>query len=143
MIELKLTEQERKWAEAYVKHLNATQACRDAGYEGADTALRQRGRSLLTKAHVQEYIAQIVESKQEEENRRIATMAEVMEFYSKGMRGEIKDQFGLDAMMSDRIKCAQSLDKILQLKEKAKADETKDEALTVEQYYGRDDGDGE
>mgnify|MGYP005608654829 CR=1 FL=1 len=143
MIELKLTEQERKWAEAYVKYLNATQACRDAGYEGNDNALRQKGKRLVTNRHIQEYIASIIKGKREEENHRIATMAEVMEFYSKGMRGEIKDQFGLDAMMSDRIKCAQSLDKILQLKEKAKADETKDEALTVEQYYGRDDGDGE
>ena len=143
MIELKLTEQERKWAEAYVKHLNATRACRDAGYEGNDNTLKQKGKRLLTKRHLQEYIAQIVESKREEENNRIATMAEVMEFYSKGMRGEIKDQFGLDAQMSDRIKCAQSLDKILQLKEKAKADESKEEALTVEQYYGRDDEDGE
>jgi phage terminase small subunit len=143
MIELKLTEQERKWAESYVEHLNATRACREAGYEGNDNALRQKGKRLVTNRHIQEYIASIIEGKREEENNRIATMAEVMEFYSKGMRGEIKDQFGLDAMMSDRIKCAQSLDKILQLKEKAKADETKDEALTVEQYYGRDDNDGE
>ena len=143
MMELKISEQERIWAESYIRHLNATQACRDAGYEGNDNALRQQGKRLVTNRNVQAYIAHIIESKREEENHRIATMAEVMEFYSKGMRGEIKDQFGLDAMMSDRIKCAQSLDKILQLKEKAKADENKDEALTVEQYYGRDDGDGE
>lgn len=140
-MELKLTEQERTWAESYIKHLNATQACRDAGYEGNDAALRQRGRYLLTKAHVQAYIQSVVERGKAKEDKRIATMEEVMEFYSKGMRGEIKDQFGLDAQFTDRIKCAQSLDKILQLAKKTEADNSKED-ITIEQHYGRDD-DGE
>lgn len=137
-MELKLTEQERIWAESYIKHLNATQACRDAGYEGNDAALRQRGRYLLTKAHVQAYIQSIVERGKAKEEKRIATMEEVMEFYSQGMRGEIKDQFGLDAQFTDRIKCAQSLDKILAMAEKAK-DADKQETLVIEPQYGRDD----
>ena len=139
-MELKLTEQEKTWAESYIKHLNATQACRDAGYEGNDAALRQRGRYLLTKAHVQAYIQSVVERGKAKEDKRIATMEEVMEFYSKGMRGEIKDQFGLDAQFTDRIKCAQSLDKILQLAKKTEADNSKED-ITIEQHYGRDDND--
>ena len=140
MIELKLNEQERMWAEAYVKHLNATQACRDAGFEGSNEALRQRGRYLLTKPHVQEYIASIVERQREKEEHRIASMEEVMQFYSDVLNGKVKDQFGLEAQLSDRIKAAQSLDKVLALAKKTEADNSKED-ITIEQHYGRDDVD--
>ena len=40
-----------------------------------------------------------------------ATAQEVMEYFTKVMRGEIKDQFGLEAPLSERTKAAQELAK--------------------------------
>lgn len=39
----------------------------------------------------------------------IADSNEVLRFYSAVMRGEVKDQFGLDASLSDRLKAGDSL----------------------------------
>ena len=140
---MELTEKQKRWAESYIKHFNASRACREAGYEGTEQAITKQGFRNVRNANIQAYMREVLNyDKQREDERKIASMAEIMEFYSEGMRGNIKDQFGLDAQMSDRIKCANSLDKILQMAEKVK-DEGKDEALTVEQYYGRDDDDGE
>ena len=41
----------------------------------------------------------------------IATAQEVMEYFTKVMHGEIKDQFGLDAPLSERTRAAQELAK--------------------------------
>jgi phage terminase small subunit len=140
--EIKISEQEIRWAESYVKHLNATQACRDAGYENkSEGALRQQGLRNVTNPNIQRYITEVLRY-QEKKKEGIATIEEVMEFYSEGMRGKIKDQFGLDAMLSDRVKCANSLDKILTMAERAKQEE-KRESISIEQYYGRDDADEE
>ena len=48
---------------------------------------------------------------QEKENNRIASQDEVLEYLTKVMRGELKDQFGLDASLQDRTKCAELLGK--------------------------------
>ena len=135
-----LTEQEKKWAESYVRTLNLTQACRDAGFEGSENALRQKGKRLVTKQPIQEYIRKILDKNKHEEERRIASMEEVMQFYSDVMNGKVKDQFGLEAQLSDRIKAAQSLDKVLALAKKTEADNSKED-ITIEQHYGRDDVD--
>lgn len=39
----------------------------------------------------------------------IADTDEVLKFYSSVMRGEVKDQFGLEASLSDRLKAGDSL----------------------------------
>lgn len=41
--------------------------------------------------------------------KRVADADEVLLFLSRTMRGEVKDQFGLDASLQDRIKAAQEL----------------------------------
>ena len=43
------------------------------------------------------------------DKRLIADTDEVLKFYSSVMRGEVKDQFGLEASLSDRIKAGDSL----------------------------------
>jgi phage terminase small subunit len=137
-----LTEKQKKWAESYVKHFNATKACEEAGYAGNKNVLGQQGFDNLNNPKIQAFMREALGyCRETERNNKIASMAEIMEFYSEGMRGNIKDQFGLDAMMSDRIKCANSLDKILQMTEKAKAEEGKDDALTINTCYGTGDSD--
>ena len=41
----------------------------------------------------------------------VATAKEIMQYYTRVMRGEEKDQFGLDASLQDRTKCAELLGK--------------------------------
>lgn len=132
-----LTNRQKKWAESYVKTLNATQACRDAGYSGNADTLAHQGKANLDNPKIQAYIADVLKvDLNAEENNRIATIEEVMEFYTAVMRGGLKDQFGLDTQMSDRIKAAQCLDKILTLARKAELDKKTDGDLVIVQHYG-------
>nr|DAE35654.1 MAG TPA: terminase small subunit [Caudoviricetes sp.] len=48
----------------------------------------------------------------------IADSDEVLRFYSAVMRGEVKDQFGLDAALGDRLKAGDSLMKRYAVSEK-------------------------
>ena len=43
------------------------------------------------------------------EKELMADVNEVLKFYTSVMRGDEKDQFGLDASLSDRLKAADSL----------------------------------
>lgn len=57
-------------------------------------------------------VANAIKQRQEQRKKdSIATSQQVMEFYTKAMNGEIKDQFGLDATLADRIKAANELAK--------------------------------
>ena len=47
----------------------------------------------------------------QEHSNRIASGQEVMEFFTKVMNGEVKDQFELDAPLSERLKAANELAK--------------------------------
>lgn len=58
------------------------------------------------KAYLDERLADSAESK-------IATANEVLEYYTRVMRGQERDQFGLDPSLSDRTKAAVELDKRL------------------------------
>lgn len=104
-----LTQKQIAFIDAYMKHGNGTQASIDAGYQyktpGAHGVNATR---LLKKANIASEIA-----KRHEEARKdsIATAQDVMEFFTKAMNGEIKDQFGLDATLGDRIKAGQELAK--------------------------------
>ena len=53
-----------------------------------------------------------IHAKQEDmSSKTIASAKDVMEYLTKVMRGEIKDQFGLDAPLSERTKAATELAK--------------------------------
>ncbi len=43
------------------------------------------------------------------EDKRIADVAEVLQFFSSVMRGEVKDQFDMDAALSDRLSAGREL----------------------------------
>lgn len=101
-----LNMRQRLFAEAYIKLGIAGQAAEEAGYspKTADTT----GSRLLKNAEVKEYIR----ARLREQHRDIQADAdEVMAFLSRVMRGEISDQFGLDASLADRINAAKELNK--------------------------------
>ena len=99
-----LTEKQKRFIDYYIQTGNATEACRLAGYNGDN--LNTVGAQNLAKLNV--FIKERLEKKQ---NERIASQDEVLEYLTKVMRGEEKDQFGFDASLQDRTKCAELLGK--------------------------------
>lgn len=100
----KLTPKQKAFADAYIECGNASEAARRAGYK-SDTAA-EMGSENLKKPHISAYIRERMQSTEE---KRVASADEVLQFYSAVMRGEVKDQFGLDASLSDRINAGKEL----------------------------------
>lgn len=100
----KLTEKQKRFIDYYIETANATESARRAGY--SEKTAKNIGAENLTKLN---YFIQ--EKLEEKESQRIASQDEVLEYLTKVMRGEEKDQFGLDASLQDRTKCAELLGK--------------------------------
>lgn len=100
----KLTEKQKRFIDYYVETANATESAKRAGY--SFKTAKNIGAENLTKLNyfIQERLEQL-------DNNRIASQKEVLQYLTKVMRGEEKDQFGLDASLQDRTKCAELLGK--------------------------------
>lgn len=100
----KLTPKQKKFCDEYLKLGNATQAAKNAGYS-EKTAYRT-GADNLKVPHILDYI----NARQEQiASKDIADIEEIMKYLTYVMRGKIKDQFDLDASLSERTKAAQEL----------------------------------
>lgn len=99
-----LTRKQKVFAEYYIKTGNAAEAARKAGY--STKTARSIGAENLTKPEISQYIAKRFE---EMDREQMADADEVIKFYTAVMRGEKKDQFGLEASLADRLKAADSL----------------------------------
>lgn len=110
---MKLTPKQKAFADEYLICGNAAEAARKAGYSNKTATVI--GSENLSKPNILEYIA---ERQKQIEDSRIANIKEVLEFYSSVLRGEIKDQFDMDASLSDRLAAGREL-----MKRYEKADE--------------------
>lgn len=101
---MSLTRKQQAFADYYIETGNATEAAKKAGYskKTADRIAYEN----LRKPEISAYIAQKCQPTDE---KRIADAREVMEFFSAVMRGQVKDQFGLDSSLSDRINAGKEL----------------------------------
>ena len=99
---MKLTPKQKAFADEYLICGNATEAARKAGYKQPHV----QGSQNLGKLSVSEYIE---ERQKQIEDSRIATIDEVMQYLTSVMRGEIKDQFDLEAPLAERTKAAQEI----------------------------------
>lgn len=99
-----LTPKQKAFADYYIETGNATEAAKKAGY--SESSARQIATENLSKPSISQYIADRVKPK---EDKRIATADEVMQFFSDVMQGRVKDQFGLDASLSDRLNAGKEL----------------------------------
>ena len=101
---MNLTPKQKAFAENYIIYGNATEAAKKAGYKfknmGADAA------KILKNPKVALYIAELMGS---QDKQRVADMEEVLQFYTSVMRGQVKDQFGLDSSLADRLKAGVEL----------------------------------
>lgn len=99
-----LNERQKAFADYYIQTGNATEAAIKAGY--SEKTAYSIGNENLKKPEISAYIS---ERMAEQSKKRVADANEVIEFYTAVMRGEVKDQFGLDASLSDRLKASDAL----------------------------------
>lgn len=101
---------EYQFIQEYIKTGNLAEAInRLPGCENKTrTNCSYLGIRLLKRPNVRAEIKRVMENIQKD---TIATAEEVMQYFSSVMRGEIKDQFGLEAPLSERTKAAQELAK--------------------------------
>ncbi|MDC4242642.1 terminase small subunit, partial [Clostridium tertium] len=97
-----LTPKQKAFADYFIELGNATEAAIRAGYN--KKTARQIGSMNLTKVDIKQYIDERLAKIEDE---RIAKGEEVLQYLTKVMRGEEKDQFGLDASLQDRTKAAE------------------------------------
>ncbi len=100
----KLTPKQKAFADYYIETGNATEAARRAGYKKPNV----QGSQNLEKLSIKSYIEERVKALDE---KRIAKGEEVLQYLTSVMRGEEKDQFGLDPSLQDRTKAAELLGK--------------------------------
>ena len=99
-----LTEKQKRFIDFYIEFADAKKAAIEAGY--SEKTAKQIGSENLSK------LDYFIKMKLEEKaSQRIASQDEVLQYLTKVMRGEEKDQFGLDASLQDRTKCAELLGK--------------------------------
>ena len=104
-----LTPKEKAFCREYIKSGSGMRAVYKAGYKCSnDNSASTRANELLRKPTIR---AEIDQLQQKREDRAIATAQDVMEYFTKVMNGEIKDQFGLEAPLSERTKAASELAK--------------------------------
>lgn len=122
-----ISEKQKIFADTWIELGNAEQAAIKAGYSKAYS--RGNAYKLVAKSGIKEYIEKRLK---ELETKRVATLKEVLEFYTSVMRGEVKDQFGLDPTLADRLKAAEGLGKRFGAFDKIDESDKKPRTLTIE-----------
>lgn len=108
-----LSLKQKAFADEYLKNGgNATQAAIFAGY-----SKRSAGSIGAENLEKPEILAYIAERQSQIDSEAIASLKEIQEFRTRVLRGEEKDQFGLDASLADRSKVATDLEKALRIKQ--------------------------
>ena len=100
----KLNRQQMIFAEEWIKTGKIREAAITAGY--SEKSAHTSGNRLLKNEKVLEYIRMRMRTQDKE---RVASADEVLAWLTAAMRGEVQDQFGLEASLADRIKAAQEL----------------------------------
>lgn len=114
---MELTPKQKAFADYYLQTGNATEAAKLAGY--SENSAKQIGTENLSKPSISQYIA---ERQKQVEDKRIADISEVLQFFTSVMRGEIKDQFDFDPSLSDRLSAGKELMKRYEKGEDGKKD---------------------
>lgn len=122
-----LTERQLSFVKHYLKSGNIKDSAIRAGY--AEKHARYAGTALMKNPKI---LKEIELRHNMAMGKAIATSADVMNFLTKAMNGEIKDQFGLDATLSDRIKAAVELAKrTVDVEQRLQNNETQQISITL------------
>ena len=137
-----LNERQKKFADYVIKlgRSNAKEAAEIAGYskKTAGVQANQILKNLKIKAYIEERIKTAAEPREraEAERKLVADGDEVLRFLSATMRGEVKEQFGLDAQLKDRLAAAKELQRILDVANKPAEQNGGSQTLVIEPIYG-------
>ena len=129
--EYKLSIREEKFVALYIECGDGAKAVKECGFR--TNAPAHYARKLLSKPKIQEELRKQME---EFKGEAIASAKEIMFFYTQAMRGEVKDQFGLDATLADRMKAADALAK-RQIDMKELAQKAEDRKFTINLVWDR------
>lgn len=129
--EYKLSLRERKFVAYYLECGDASEAVKKAKFN--TTAPAAYARKLLAKPKIQKEVANQWELFM---NERIAGEQEIMGFQTMVMRGLVKDQFGLEATLKDRLDASKELAK-RQIDAKAVAEKGRDNEVTIKLCWDR------
>lgn len=137
-----LNERQKKFADYVIKlgRSRAKEAAEIAGYskKTAGVQANQLLKNLKVKAYIKERIKTAAEPKEraEAERKLVADGDEVLQFLTATMRGEVKDQFGLDAQLKDRLAAAKELQRIIDVAKKSDDGGSEGGALIIQPVYG-------
>ena len=115
---MKLTEKQKRFADYYIETGNITEAAVKAGY--SKKTARVIGQENLLKPAIKGYIDEKLEAMQDE---RTASAKEVLEFLTKSMRGEIKEEVVLVEGTGDGTSEARTVKKQIGLRDRIKSAE--------------------
>lgn len=145
-----LNERQKKFADYVIKlgRSRAKEAAEIAGYskKTAGVQANQLLKNLKIKDYIRERIKTAAEPREraEADRKLVADGDEVLQFLTATMRGEVKDQFGLDAQLKDRLAAAKELQRIIDVGKKADDGGSEGGALIIQPVYGapEDEDDG-
>ena len=115
---MKLTEKQKRFADYYIETGNITEAATRAGY--SKKTARVIGQENLLKPAIKGYIDEKMEAMQDE---RTASAKEVLEFLTKSMRGEIKEEVVVVEGTGDGTSEARTVKKQIGLRDRIKSAE--------------------
>lgn len=103
-----LTVKEARFIDSYMVSQDGPKAVKDAGYKVK--GVTSKARQLLNTDYIADEIAYRMDILR---NAQIADRHEILSFLTAVMRGEVKDQFNLDATLKDRLDAGEKLAKRL------------------------------
>lgn len=102
----RLTFREAKFIEYLVAGKSELEAYHMAGYNCVNP--QRQIKAILGKEYIADELSYRLEKIKE---ASIASRVEILQYYSDVMRGDVKDQFGLEAPLAERTKAANELAK--------------------------------
>lgn len=103
---MKLTPKQENFCILFVKYGDATRAYMEAYNCKNKVTARTNGHKNLQKPIIKARIEELMKGSKE---NSIATAEEVLEILTRVVRGEEKDQFGLEVSIADRIKAGEMI----------------------------------
>lgn len=137
-----LNERQKKFADYVIKlgRSRAREAAEIAGYskKTASVQANQLLKNLKIKDYIKERIKTAAEPREraEADRKLVADGDEVLQFLTATMRGEVKDQFGIDAQLKDRLAAAKELQRIIDVAKKSDDGGSEGGALIIQPVYG-------
>lgn len=118
VVEITITEKQKKFCDEYLVDMNATQAAIRAGY--SERTAKAQGSRLLTNVNVKAYLDMMIE---EVHTEKIADAEEVMKYLTSVLRGEECEEVVVVEGRGDGMSVATTVTKDISAKDRLKAAE--------------------